>query len=86
VAGNNRNVEALLRCELRRLQEKSDLGMEHKDIRWIPREGVFSGEVINGIVYVYDREPEKAVETLKHEVLNQALTEVLEPLVRYINV
>ena len=79
------NVEAELRCELRKLQRKLGLGLELRDVRWIPREGVFSGEVRDGVVYIYDKEPEKAVKTLKHEVIDQALTEILEPLVKYIN-
>lgn len=81
----NVNVEARLRRELRRLQQRYGLGLELKDVKWIPREGDLSGEVKNGVVYVYDKDCEKAVRTLKHEILDQTLTEVLEPLVRYIN-
>ena len=74
---NSKNscVEAKLRRELRRLQQKYSLGLELKDVKWIPREDVFSGEVKNGIVYVYDKEPEEAVKTLRHEVLDFHLTE-----------
>jgi len=75
--GNARNVsvEALLRRELRRLQQRYGLGLELKDVKWIPREDMFSGEVKNGIVYVYDKEPEEAIKTLKHEVLDYHFTE-----------
>ena len=76
-AGSARNVsvEALLRRELRRLQQKFGLGLELKDVKWIPREGELSGEVKGSAVYVYDRDPEKAVRTLRHEVLGYHLTE-----------
>jgi len=69
------SVEARLRRELRRLQEKFGLGLELKDVRWVPKDGVFSGEVKDGIVYVYDKEPEEAIRTLRHEVLDFHLTE-----------
>jgi hypothetical protein len=84
-AGNVENVgvEAELRRELRRLQQKYGLGWELKDVKWIPKEGEFSGEVKNGIVYVYDKKLEEAVKTLRHEFLDQILAEILEPLVRY---
>lgn len=75
----------MLRRELRRLQQKFGLGLELRDVKWVPRDGEFSGEVKDGVVYVYDREPEKAVETLKHEVIDSVLTEPIEPLIKYIN-
>jgi len=79
------SVEAVLRRELRRLQRKYGLSLELKGVKWVPGDGELSGEVKNGIIYIYDREPEKAVETLKHEFLDYALRGILEPLVKYIN-
>lgn len=81
----NVSVEAKLRGELRRLQQRYGLGLGLRDVKWFPREEVFSGEVKDGVVYIYDKEPKAAVETLKHEILDYAVMEILEPLIRYVN-
>ncbi|MEM3056660.1 MAG: hypothetical protein QW639_05465 [Candidatus Bathyarchaeia archaeon] len=81
------DVEGRLRGELRRLQRLYGLGSGLEEARWLPREdGDLSGEVRGGTVYIYEPEPSRALETLRHEVLDHHLTaEVLEPLVGLIN-
>ncbi len=81
------DVEERLRRELRRLQRLYGLGLGLMGVRWLPREdGSLSGEVRDSTIYIYEPDPSKALETLRHEVLDHHLTgEVLEPLVGLIN-
>jgi hypothetical protein len=45
-----------------------------------------SGEVKNGSIYIYEAEEEKAVQTLKHEVVDHIITSrIVKPLVDLIN-
>ena len=53
------SVEAELKRELKRFQQKYGLGLELKGVGWMPGEGELSGEIRGGIIYVYDREAEK---------------------------
>jgi hypothetical protein len=57
-------------------------------VQWLPRdESKLSGEVRGGVIYIYERDEDRAIATLKHEFLDHHIThEVVRPLVDYINV
>jgi hypothetical protein len=80
-------VEARLRRELRRLQRRYGLGQGLAGVKWLPMDdGELSGEVKGNTVYIYEEDPVKALEVLRHEVIDHHLTEeLLEPLVKHIN-
>ncbi|MEM3504008.1 MAG: hypothetical protein QW134_07275 [Nitrososphaeria archaeon] len=75
-----------LEIELERLKKVSNLGVGLK-VKWVPDETKnVHGEVLNNMIYVYDTEFEKAIETLRHEFLDYVVTKgVIEPLVAVIN-
>lgn len=80
-------VQKRLEEELERLKALLNVGCS-LIVRWIPSdESKLSGEVRGGIVYVYERDEERAIATLKHEFIDHHITsEVVRPLVEYINV
>ena len=46
----------------------------------------YQGEIKNGSIYIYEAEEEKAVQTLKHEVVDHIITSrIVKPLVDLIN-
>ena len=68
-----------LEADLKRLQTFSGLGLELKVV-WTPSsDGTLSGEVKNNIIYVYDVDGEKAINTLRHEFLDYCVSQVIEP-------
>ncbi|MEM2997135.1 MAG: hypothetical protein QXK52_06460 [Candidatus Bathyarchaeia archaeon] len=81
------DVEGRLRRELRRLQRLYGLGSGLEGVMWLPRGGGdLSGEVKGNTVYIYEQDPRRALETLRHEVLDHHLTkEVLDTLISLIN-
>ena len=80
--GTQRRLEK----ELRRLKRGLDVGYNLK-VRWIPNgESKLAGEVRGSVIYVYEKDEGKAVETLKHEFIDHHITkEIVEPLVEYVN-
>ncbi len=49
-------------------------------MRWIPNKNSrISGEVRGDYIYVYDEDREVALETLKHEFVDYAISKVVEP-------
>jgi hypothetical protein len=45
-----------------------------------------AGEVRNGVVYVYEEDEVKAMETLKHELVDYLVTsKIVKPLVELVN-
>jgi hypothetical protein len=79
------DVEALLRSELKRLQRKFGLGLE-LDVKWLPKDGELSGEVRSNTIYIYEVKEEKAIQALRHEVLDHLITSrIVKPLVGLIN-
>ena len=81
-----------LEAELERLKRFSGVGLELKVV-WKPSPDVaLSGEVKNSLVYVYEVDEEKAVDTLRHEFLDYCVSQAIEPykevtnrLIRMIN-
>ena len=73
------NLQKRLEEELKRLKSILKLGYE-LNIRWIPgNDSRLSGEVKGETIYVYDEEEELALETLKHEFIDYAISKVIEP-------
>jgi len=81
-----------LEAELERLKRFSGLGLELKVV-WKPSpDGTLSGEVKNNVIYVYEVDEEKAVDTLRHEFLDYCVSQAIQPykevtnkLIRMIN-
>lgn len=68
-----------LETELERLKKILKLGYELK-VRWIPNKKLrVSGEVRGDYIYVYDEDSEVALETLKHEFVDYAISKVIQP-------
>jgi len=68
-----------LEAELEHLKKILGFGYELK-VRWIPNNNSkISGEVKAKCIYVYDEDSEVALETLKHEFLDYAISKVVEP-------
>jgi hypothetical protein len=80
-------VQKRLEEELERMKRGLNVSYSLR-VRWIPcDESKLAGEVKRGVIYLYDEEEERAVETLKHEFIDHHLTrEIVRPLVEYINV
>jgi len=81
-----KDVQATLERELEGLEAKLGLGLELKVV-WAPDpSNHLSGEVKNGVVYVYEEDLEEAVRTLKHELIDYVLTsKLIQPLVSLVN-
>jgi hypothetical protein len=55
-------------------------------MKWIPRNnGPLAGEVKGKCIFLYDEDIDTAFETLKHEFLDYAVSEVIEPYMRMTN-
>lgn len=71
--------EARLRRELRRLQVALGCGHDLKLV-WDPDHvSNLEGEVKGRTIYVYSRSMRAAVKTLRHEFLDYAVTQLIEP-------
>jgi len=81
-----------LEAELKRLKGLLGLSLDLKVI-WKPSsDGMLSGEVKNNIIFVYEVDEEKAVDTLQHEFLDYCVSQAIQPykevtnrLIRMIN-
>jgi hypothetical protein len=72
-------VQAMLEAELKRLKKSMKLGYE-LTVLWVPNgNSKLSGEVRGDRIYIYDKDEEVALETLKHEFIDQAISKVIEP-------
>lgn len=78
--GHDRLVE-----ELKRLQEKLCVGHE-LSVKWLPNgHEKLSGEVKGDQIYVYEKDEEEAVKTLKHEFFDYVVSKIIEPYERIAN-
>lgn len=72
-------IQKKLEEELQRIEKKLRIRFD-LDIVWLPDTNEsLSGEVKGGIIYIYEEDEEKAIETLKHEVLDYAISQVIMP-------
>jgi hypothetical protein len=77
-------IQAELEKELMALMER--LGINGLKVLWTPDDSSkLSGEVKGQVIHVYERDLEKARETLKHEVIDYFVSQPFEPLRRLTN-
>jgi hypothetical protein len=86
VLGGGKDFQITLERELEGLEAKLGLDFGLKVV-WAPDpSNHLSGEVRNGVVYVYEEDLEGAVRTLKHELIDYVLTsKLIQPLVSLVN-
>lgn len=86
LSGGGKDLQVSLERELDRLEAKLGLSFGFKVV-WAPDpSNPLSGEVKNGVVYVYEERLEEAVQALKHELLDYMLTsKIVQPLVSLVN-
>jgi hypothetical protein len=79
-------LQGRLEDELQRLSAKLGLNLDLRVV-WMPdKTASLSGEVKNGSIYIYEAEEEKAIQTLKHEVIDYIITSrIVKPLVDLVN-
>jgi len=85
-------TKAITSCSQGKLEEEfhtlmGKLGVQSLKLVWMPdSDKTVSGEVREGIVYVYEEDEIKAVETLKHELIDYLVTsKIVKPLVELVN-
>jgi hypothetical protein len=73
------NLQTVLEAELERLKHKLHMAYELKVI-WIPNGSEkLSGEVRGETIFIYEKNEETAVKTLKHEMIDYAISKIIEP-------
>ncbi len=73
------NLQIVLEEELERLKRKLQMAYELKVI-WIPNgNDKLSGEVKGETIFIYEESEREAIETLRHEFLDYAISKVIEP-------
>jgi len=71
--------EAKLNEELKKLQSLLNQGYELKVV-WTPKQDSnLDGEVKGKIIHVYSQSLDEALKTLRHEFLDFAISEIIEP-------
>jgi len=79
VAKTQKSVQKRLETELEKLKRILKMGYELK-VLWIPNSNSkLSGEVRGDCIYIYEDDEGVAVETLKHEFIDYAISKVIEP-------
>jgi len=74
-----------LEAELNNLKERSGLGLELKVV-WKPRfNNELSGEVKNNIIFIYEEDEKKAIDTLQHEFLDYCVSKPIMPYKMLLN-
>jgi len=81
------DLQCTLEKELRRLTVKLGLNQDLKVV-WTPdKTASLSGEVKDGSIYIYEADEEKAIQTLKHELVDYLITSrIVKPLVSLLNI
>jgi len=71
--------QSKLKEELERLKRKTGFGQE-LGVVWVPSAtSKLAGEVKGETIFIYEEVEAKAIETLKHEFLDYAMSKVIEP-------
>ncbi len=71
--------EEILEEELEKLKHKFNMGYELKVV-WIPDgDRRLWGEVKGETIFVFDKDLNKALKTLRHEFLDYAVSQIIEP-------
>jgi len=84
--GHSKSVQRVLEKELARLKRLVPFE-ELLTVCWNPRShGKISGEVVGNTIFIYDKNLQEALKTLKHEYLDCLLTrKLVDPLITIIN-
>ena len=78
-AGSSNDFQKELEAELERLKQTLKLNYELK-VMWAPnKNSKISGEVKGNYIHVYEEDREAALETLKHEFIDYAISHAIEP-------
>ena len=73
------DLQEELQSALEGLKQNLNLGYELR-VKWVPNgDGKLSGEVKGDCIYVYEETAKEAVSTLRHEFLDYAISNVVEP-------
>jgi hypothetical protein len=76
---SGKNLKSKLETELGRLKCVLELG-HHLKLKWSPNnDGKLSGEVKGDCIYIYEEKESQALETLRHEFLDYAISQTIEP-------
>jgi len=74
-----KTLQNILEEELERLKRKLRMGYELKVV-WSPdNNSSLAGEVKGETIFIYEEDFKKALETLRHEFLDYAISKVIEP-------
>ena len=68
-----------LEAELDKLKRKMKMGYELKVIHTPKIDSKLSGQVKGNFIFVYDMDRDIAIETLKHEFIDYAVSKTIEP-------
>jgi hypothetical protein len=72
-------VQKRLEDELERLTHITHFG-HTLEVRWIPNDAsTLAGEVRGNVVFIYESDCEKAITTLRHEVIDCIVSRAIEP-------
>ena len=72
------NLQIKLEKELERLKKKANYGYELKVV-WLPSyDSKLSGEVKNGVIYIYESSEDEAIKTLRHEFIDYVVSQAIE--------
>lgn len=72
-------IENKLAEELERLKRRLELGTELA-VKWLPGEkDEVCGEVKGNCIFVYSEDEDEALQTLRHELLDYATSQVIKP-------
>ena len=85
VRASERRVEKMLKDYLEELKRLFRSGYE-LGVIWVPKDSSsLSGEVRNETIIIYERDPQRARETLIHEFLDYMISSVYKPSVNLLN-
>lgn len=75
-----KRIGSLLVEELERLKRLMEGLSYDLRVEWLPNQDEdLSGEVKGNTIYIYERDGAKAIETLRHEFLDHAISQVIHP-------
>ena len=73
------DIQNMLELQLEKLKRTMKMGYELKAF-WVPNcNSKLSGEVRGNSIYIYEEDENIALETLKHEFIDYAISKVIEP-------
>jgi len=78
------NLQRRLENELEKLKRK--LGINDLQVIWIPDgDPKLSGKVEDNTIFIYEVDEERAIDALRHEVMDYMISKVIEPYRAFAN-